>query len=105
MPREIDCPDCGGMKCFYLDGMCKPVKCLNCKEGKITVYTEAEMQEKLGYVEGLYTPEELNKAVQEEREAIIELGTELIRKNFITITPSQVEILTTFAEAIRARSK
>ena len=32
------------------------------------LYTEAEMQEKLGYVEGLYTPEELDKAVKAERE-------------------------------------
>ena len=32
------------------------------------LYTEEELQEKLGYVEGLYTPEEFEKAVKKERE-------------------------------------
>jgi len=46
---------------------------------------------------------ELKKAVKEEREAIIEVGTDLIRKRFLNINSDQTEILLVFAEAIRAR--
>jgi hypothetical protein len=79
----IDCPECGGRGYTAEHDPCDPhingecincpiqVQCVHCKDGKITVYTEKELQEKIGYVEGLYTPEELEKAVREEREACI----------------------------------
>lgn len=48
MPREIDCPDCGG-SCRSDIGMesvyASKYPCQNCKDGKITVYTEEELQE------------------------------------------------------------
>lgn len=55
MPREIDCPDCGGKyrkvrKTTDLDtdilyGTKVIEYCKSCKGGKITVYTEEEVQE------------------------------------------------------------
>ena len=59
MPREIDCLECGGRKpcsikmTYGIDGaaICSKCglrndeheKCPNCKDGKITVYTQAEV--------------------------------------------------------------
>lgn len=48
MPIKIDCPECGGSK--WMEGSTPScmggakVPCEYCKDGKITVYTEAEMQ-------------------------------------------------------------
>lgn len=58
MPREIDCPDCGGSgyipPCKRIPchpetecegcGLGKCIPCI-CKKGKIKVYTESEVQE------------------------------------------------------------
>lgn len=44
MPREIDCPECGGRG--YTEGNDgRQYGCPDCKDDKITVYTEAELQE------------------------------------------------------------
>ena len=95
MPREISyCANCGSSKLENLND--EYVRCYDCKthQHKLDLHGET-----------LYTQAELNKAVQDEREAIIELGTDIIRKHFIGITSDQVEILTRYAEAIRARNK
>lgn len=46
MPIKIDCPECGGRGWWYplseIGGSTK-VPCSNCKDGKITVYTQKEM--------------------------------------------------------------
>ena len=65
MPREIDCLDCGGRgEIITADRSSYPpseefIKCFNpnCKNGKIKVYTESE----------------LNKAVKQEREEILNI--------------------------------
>ena len=96
MPREIDCPGCV-IKYGRLLHRCRTCNCT----GKIKVYTEQELQEKLGYVEGLFTPEELQEAIKQEREECA-----LICDNYIM--PSQFttigDVLEYCAEAIRARS-
>ena len=44
MPREIDCSKCGGMGYWDIKGN-RTRKCPNCKDGKIKVYIELEVQE------------------------------------------------------------
>lgn len=78
MPIQIDCPECGGRgrynqktpdckncstteDCYdlLLDECLISTKCDHCKDGKITVYTEAQKQ----------------KAIADEREAIMDIVT------------------------------
>ena len=79
MPREIDCP------CTYGPYSPKTIAgikyCGNCKDGKIEVYTEAE----------------LNEAVKTERRELIRLITEVI---ILPPVPKKMLI-----EAIIARGK
>ena len=90
MPREINCFNCGG-EGWYYTGVCHPVtgfkeniNCEECSNGKITVYTQ----------------EELNKAVKEEREACA-----LICDSWTEIAGYVYRSVERCAKAIRARGK
>ena len=62
MPIQIDCPECGGkgtiIKKVYGPYPDAEIMCTNpnCKDGKITVYTEAEMQKVVEDVFKLFKP-------------------------------------------------
>ena len=99
MPREIDCPDCENVG-ILLDGDI----CTYCQgTGKITVYTEEELQEKLGYVEGLCTPEELEKAIKQEKEECVLVCLDVA--TMFTENTDNHTVALSCADAIRARSK
>lgn len=113
MPTQIDCPECGGrMEVCQDAGLCdhdgsdctsrdncgeyEPVRCPNpdCKDGKITVYTEAEMKE-LRDIVGIYESY-INNTLRidsDEREACAVLGDGQVRYSY--------EV----AEAIRCRGE
>ena len=58
MPREIDCPRCEGTG---KDGFgTYVINCPDCKNGKIKLYTEAELQERIQQER-----EEVNKILRE----------------------------------------
>ena len=91
MPKNIDCPDCEEGEIFEETGVRHPVTgmeeilihiCGNCKNGKITVYTQAEV----------------NQAVKEEREARA-VVCDLINLQSDSNDPRD------YAEAIRNRNK
>ena len=76
MSIEIDCPDCISMLGRLVIPVCKNP---NCKDGKITVYTEAEMQEviSINTVFGKYISNSLwitSEAVEAEREEIAKMA-------------------------------
>lgn len=110
MPREIDCPDCEGKyrkvrKVTDLDtdilyGNKVVEYCKSCRNGKITVYTQAE----------------LNKAVRQERGYLEKLliyvnpitaphrhGNKIAKRDLDKLSNLQVEIERAIAEAIRKR--
>lgn len=82
MPIEIDCPECGGIRSVYKQHTPCPY---HCKNGKITVYTEAEFKE----------------AVKTER---IEVDI-LILKAMIEITCELYDNAMGILKEIRARNK
>lgn len=99
MSIKIDCPDCDGSGAIPTMPDGEPEMCRQCEAtGKITVYTQEELDEKIGYVEGLYTPEELQKAVMQEREACIWICDQIEKV-------SESVFVAQCIEAIRARSK
>ena len=84
---EIDCPDCGGKILTKHKGMSHYVynKCINsnCKDGKIKVYTEKELQE----------------AIKQERENNISACLEVATK--FTENTDNHTVALSCAEAIR----
>lgn len=91
MPIQVDCPECKGDG-GWGDPVNSPYqKCKNCKDGTITVYTQ----------------EELDKAVEAEREAGLKYCSDTER--MLTIEgdtmPSQASVANMLWELIRSRSK
>ena len=89
---EIDCPDCGGRGWWYplteIGGSTRII-CRNCTDGKITVYTEAE----------------LKQAVKEEREACALICEQKSNRESNGFFEKSIEMVTIIcAEAIRARA-
>lgn len=68
MPKEIDCPECG-KKGFMMQTTCSNN---DCKDGKITVYTQAELNQAVKEAiekcikacEGFYTAADCIEAIQ-----------------------------------------
>ena len=95
MPIEIDCPECDNGKIYEETGVCHPVtgfaevlthQCPNCKDGKIKVYTQ----------------EELDKAVEAETDDIIDT---IIDLDIETIGDKISYKAGLFIHGIRARGK
>lgn len=112
MPIKIDCPNCKGLgEIFRIIGQTPETmdyiseiheECNG--TGKITVYTQEEVDQKIGYVEGLHTPEELNKAIQDTKEAC----AKICDKERMILIDNNIEFidlynLVVFAEEIRNR--
>ncbi len=88
MPREIDCPDCGGNGWIVIS---KDFPCATCKTaGKITVYSEVELKE----------------AVKEERESCVLDISQWVHewKKKTYVKPYIDIVLKGMVEAIKART-
>ena len=82
MPREIVCPDCGGYGHRVVQGIHRlntPCQNPDCNKGKMTVYTQEELQERIHqacseYADTKLYQEGFRSEVKQEREAIRQRG-------------------------------